>query len=132
MDLLSALSLALGVFLVGLVAVAMLVAGWELLRQRELLDQLRRDRAVYAATSPLPLAVALSRPSVGVGAPAASQASAASTRSTGPAVAPAGAAAVATRRDAAWTETRPMVLSFAPAADDDSVPRPRELDLTLD
>ncbi|MFO1266681.1 MAG: hypothetical protein U1F67_07845 [Rubrivivax sp.] len=44
-----------GAFLVFLVAVAMTVAGWEWLRQRERLDGLRRDRAHQAATSPLPL-----------------------------------------------------------------------------
>ncbi|MBL8325526.1 MAG: hypothetical protein JNJ89_11280 [Rubrivivax sp.] len=131
MDLLSALSLAVGVCLVALVAVAMLVAGWELLRQRELLDQLRRDRAVYAATSPLPL-VGSRPPTEGPAgaAPAAGPPQAGTTAS--PATGPAAAAAEPPRREANWTETRPMVLRFAPAADDNTAPRPRTLDLTLD
>lgn len=116
MGALTLLVLVIGGFVAGLVTVAMVVAGWELLREREQLDELRRDRAVFAATSPLPLA----QPG--------------SAGSTVPLARPLGAApaetltAAATRRDPNWTETRPMVLC-TPALDDETRTR-RESDRT--
>lgn len=109
----------IGIFLVGLVALATLVAGWELLRQREVLDMMRRDSAAFAATSPLPLAA---------GAPAAGAAFA----RLGPN--PASVAHGAAPNAPNWIETRPMILSQVPAFDDETVvrARPRELDLALD
>jgi hypothetical protein len=115
MGMLSLLSVVAGVFMGGLVVVAAIVAGWELLRQREQLDQIRRDRALYKASSPLPL----------TGAALAKEAWAASA-TAGPAAAP------MMRRDLKWIETRPMILS--PAADDETrIGKPeRELDLQLE
>jgi hypothetical protein len=119
MELLSAIALAAGVGFVALVALAMLVAGWETLRHRELLDQLRRDRALYAATSPLPLMGG------GSGADAAGEMRRAIAAANAPSAGP-------SRRDASWTETRPMVLKLPPAADDNTAARRSELDLQLD
>jgi H+/Cl- antiporter ClcA len=123
MGALTFIALAVGVFVAGLIGVAMIVAGWELLRQREQLDALRRDRAVYAATSPLPLAPA------------------AGARPEAPRAAPPGVpppvAAPAVRREPHWIETRPMVLC-TPAVDDETRPPRRrdearqEPDLLLD
>lgn len=130
MGALSFFLLIVGGFLAGLVVVAVLVAAWELLRQREQLDAMRRDRIVYAATSPLPLAPA------------------SSTAATTPLARPLGTPPALTtptpRRDPNWIETRPMVLC-APALDDDTrrvrEPQPeagrskdaaREPDLLLD
>lgn len=104
--------------LAGLLVVAALVAGWEMLRQRELLDQMRRDRAVYAATSPLPLAGMAGLAEAGGSGRAPS------------AAAPAGPATAMSRRDPKWIETRPMVLSTA-AVDDETRAGQRELDLQL-
>ena len=115
-----------GTFLVGLVALATMVAVWELLCQRELLDRTRRDRAAFAATSPLPLAAGAPM----VDAAFARQARASPTGADGSDVA--GAAAAGTRRDPNWIETRPMILSQVPAIDDETRPRKRELDLALD
>lgn len=117
MELLAAISVAVGVCFVGLVALAMLVAGWETLRQRELLDQMRRDRALYAATSPLPL--------FSGGAAALGSMRRASTKAAAPSTG-------APQRDASWTETRPAVLNFAPAVDDNTASIRREVDLQLD
>lgn len=111
MGMFSAVLPVAGAFLVVLVVVAMLVAGWEWLRQREHLDSLRRDRACQAATSPLPLpAVPQAREHAG-------------TNRAGPwAATPAAAMPLtltqAGRRDANWIETRPMVLSPRRAADE--------------
>ncbi|MCW5633326.1 MAG: hypothetical protein KIT17_08305 [Rubrivivax sp.] len=121
-SLLSVLSTMVGGVLLAVVAVAVLVAGWELLRQRELLDQLRRDRAFYAATSPQPLAA----PAREAGAPAQPPAGAP------PPAARAVTTAAPARREGEWIETRPTVLSFAPAVDDDTLVRQREPDLRLD
>jgi hypothetical protein len=118
MGLLSLVTTVLGVFLVGLVAVAAVVAGWEWLRQREMLDLLRRGREHYAATSPLPLAAALRG---AAGTPAAEREQP-------------GAPAVPTplRRDLPWVETRPAVLSYARAADDETASQRQTLDVRLD
>lgn len=94
-----------GGFLAGLVAVAALVAGWEMIHQREQLDAMRRDRAVYAATSPLPLAPA--------------SATAATTPMARPLGTPPALISPTPRRDPNWIETRPMVLC-APAVDDET------------
>jgi hypothetical protein len=125
MGLLSQIALVAGVFLVGLVALATLVAGWELLRQRELIEMLRRDRAAFAATSPLPLAASTSPAPGPAFARLASSAPAGSASATG--VKPVGV-----RRDTNWIETRPMVLSHVPAVDDELVVRARQLDLSLE
>jgi len=124
MGLLTLLALVVGGLLGGLVIVAVFVAGWEMLRQREALDLLRRDRAVFAATSPLPLVAA----SGGAGASAAR---ASGIAATGMAPGP----GLAARREPNWIETRPMVLRYAPAPavdDETAVTRERELDLLLD
>lgn len=103
MGALSFIALIVGGFVAGLVTVAMIVAGWELLRQREQIDAMRRDRAIYAATSPLPLAPA-ARPEPPRAAPLG---------------APPTVAAPAARREPNWIETRPMVLC-TPAIDDET------------
>jgi hypothetical protein len=152
MGLLSQISLVAGAFLVGLVAVAMLVSGWELLRQRELLDQLRRDRAAFAATSPLPLAQPGSMPASGPAfARVASLASGGADANAGALVPAASSHAAhgtnATLGDSRWIETRPSVLSPTRAVDGGPVAheqqfseaatpevereRERELDLSL-
>ena len=126
MGLLSFISMVVGIFLGGLIALAALVAGWELLRQRELIDRMRRDRAAFAATSPLPLspsAQGCGRPAP-LAAPLDSEAAAHARAAL--------AAAARAPRDRTWVETRPTVLSFAPAADDDAPVRQLELDLILD
>ncbi len=116
MGILSLVFMAAGGFLAGLLVVAALVAGWELLRQRDLLIQMRRDRALYAASSPLPLA----------GTAEAGR----SARALG--AAPLTGAAVAmAQRDPKWIETRPMVLRSA-AVDDETRADQRELDLQLE
>ena len=131
MGLFSQISLVAGAFLVGLVAVAMLISGWELLRQRELLEQLRRDRAAFAATSPLPLAQAGSMPANGPAyARVASVAGGGADANAG-ARAPnasshAAQAANATQGDPRWIETRPSVLSPAPAVEGGTVARERQ------
>jgi hypothetical protein len=125
MGFLTLLSLVVGGFLGGLVIVAVFVAGWEMLRQREALDLLRRDRAVFAATSPLPLAAAAG------GGAGGSPARAAGVGATGAVPGP----GPASRREPNWIETRPMVLRHAPAPavdDETAVTRQRELDLLLD
>jgi uncharacterized membrane protein YhiD involved in acid resistance len=136
MDLLSFLSLAAGMFLVGLVAVAMLVAGWELLRQREVLERLRRDRAAYTASAPLPLDGAPSAAAAGIGSATGTALAGAATAATAAAAATAATAAAAAaplRRESHWTETRPTVLEFAPAIDDERAQalRRRKLDLEV-
>lgn len=126
MGIVTLLALGVGGFLAGLVVVAALVAGWEWLRQRELLDSLRRDRAVYAATSPLPLPAERRH--------AGSEAATSPLRRHEGAAAPAGGSASfsSTPRGPSWIETRPTVLSFAPALDDETAARSREPDLRLD
>lgn len=124
MGTLTLLALVVGGFLSGLVIVAALVAAWEWLRQREMLESLRRDRAISAATSPLPLS-AEGRTRNEVTAPPA------------PGETPVGTlaglgAGTPARRGPNWIETRPMVLSFAPAVDDETVARSKEPDLRLD
>ena len=129
MGILSFISLAVGASLVGLVAVAMLVAGWELLRQRELQDQLRRDRAAFAATSPLPL---MSSPAQLAGAAFARLTSArpaTGTEAEGGTPAP---RTPPTPRDPHWVETKPMVLNAASAVGDEMAVRKGEVDLVLD
>lgn len=122
MGVLTLLVLIVGGFLSGLITVAAIVAGWEWLRQREALEMVRRDRAVYALTSPLPLGAAAR-----TGGEATSHlrpgASAASVipESGSPG-----------RRGSNWIETRPMVLSCAPAVDDETAVHQREPDLLLD
>jgi hypothetical protein len=130
MGALTLLSLVVGAFLGGLVIVAIFVAGWETLRQREALEMRRRDRAVFAATSPLPLATA-----------ASGGTSAAPLRAPGIVAGTTPASGQGTRREPNWIETRPMVLRHAPATasapapavdDETRVTRTRELDLLLD
>lgn len=118
--------LAVGGLLAGLVIVAVLVAGWEWLRQREMLDSLRRDRAVYAATSPLPLS---GETRAGGSTPPAS---APRPPGEGAGTASRAVSVVPGQRGPNWIETRPMVLSFAPAVDDETAVRTREPDLRLD
>ncbi|MBL8287905.1 MAG: hypothetical protein JNL85_07975 [Rubrivivax sp.] len=108
MGMLTAVLSVAGVFLVVLVAVAMVVAGWEWLRQREHLDRLRRDRACQAATSPLPLPAAANLPAnAGAGRSGAAAAAAAVPLTR-----------VQAARREGWIETRPMVLSPLRAAGD--------------
>lgn len=133
MGALSLLVSVAGACLVVLVAVAAVVAGWEWLRQREALELLRRDRAIYAATSPLPLA-ASARPAKVDDVRAVAGEPGGRTLALAVAGAAGGAplAAQAAHREPTWIETRPMVLSCAPATDDETVLRRREPDLRLD
>ncbi len=154
MGLLSLIIVIAGASLVGLVAIAVVVAGWEVLRQRELLEMLRRDRAAFAATSPLPLAdstadrggafarltsAVAGDAERGSGATGAGAGPTADRRSAGFAARAGGSAAAlaalgGVRRDTNWIETRPMVLSHVPAVDDELAVRQseRELDLSLE
>ena len=104
--------IAVGGLVLALVCVAMLVAAWELLLERDAQRRLRRDRQAFAASSPLPLA----EPGAETGARRAALAGALA----GMCAAPAAAAA---RRDANWIETRPMVTSRALAVDEESAAR---------
>ena len=122
MGALTLLSLIVGGFVGGLVILAIFVAGWEMLRQREALELLRRDRAVFAATSPLPLTAAARAGAEA--SPALASELAAASEAPGP--------RQATRREPNWIETRPMVLRYAPAVDDETVTHQREPDLRLD
>jgi hypothetical protein len=113
--------IAVGGLVLVLVCLAMLVAGWELLLERDAQRRLRRDRQAFAASSPLPLA----EPGSETGARRAALAGALAVMSAAP-------AAAAARREANWIETRPMVISRAPAFDDDTAPhRYDEVDLPL-
>jgi len=118
MGVLTLIVMVAGGFVAGLVFVAIIVAAWEFLRQREELEALRRDRATYAATSPLPLALAAQAGALPLARPPGVEPM--------PTLAP-------PRREPNWIETRPMVLRCAPAVDDETAPaRLREPDLRLD
>jgi hypothetical protein len=128
---LTSIALLAGGFFGALVGVALLVAGWELLRQRDMLVSMRRDRAVYAASAPLPLSAAVR---AGLDPAAARRrADDAPEGASGDAAAAAGAPGAApAKREPNWIETRPMVISRAPAVDDNLALRQREPDLKID
>ncbi|MBK9136236.1 MAG: hypothetical protein IPM15_18325 [Betaproteobacteria bacterium] len=111
MGALTLLPLVAGGFLAGLIVVAAFIAGWELLRQREQLDAMRRDRSLYAASSPLPLTTL-----------------AECERRATPLAHPLGAASdpsgPVTQRDPNWIETRPMILRVQAVDDEMRKPRP--------
>ncbi|MBI5719834.1 MAG: hypothetical protein HZC37_19350 [Burkholderiales bacterium] len=131
MGALTLLLLIVAGFLAGLVTLAALVAGWEWLRQREALEMLRRDRATFAATSPLPLAAAAAPRAAGEGSrPQAVEPGAGAPVPASPPPAQRGVPPL--RREPSWIETRPMVLSYVPAVDDETIVRHREPDLRLD
>ncbi len=112
--------IAAGGVVLALLGVAMLVAGWEFLLEREAQHRLRRDRDTFAASSPLPLAES------------GSDAGARQAAWAGALAGMAGATGSAPRRDASWIDTRPTVLSCAPAVDDETLPRRyEEVDLPL-
>ena len=118
---------AVGGFLLALVGLAMLVAAWELLLEREALHRLRRDRATFAASAPLPLVDG--QAGIENAVRQAAMVGAAADKPGKPL--PASVPAIAPRKDASWIETRPMVLNCPPAAEDVSVARRDEVDLLL-
>jgi hypothetical protein len=97
--------IALGGFVLALIGVAMLVAAWEFLQDRDAEHRLLRDRAAFAASSAMPLA--------GSGPEAGKHRTALSGALAGIAAMPAGRTS---RFDANWIETRPTILNCPPSA----------------
>jgi len=97
--------IALGGFVLALISVAMLVAAWELLQDRDAEHRLLRDRAAFAASSAMPLA--------GSGPDVGRRRAALAGALTGVSGASAGRTS---RIDANWIETRPTILNCPPRA----------------